>query len=232
MSMTKAREVEAGSVGQRKRKSLDITVNVILVLVVLFGILCSYTAFVAKRGDGVPSVLGYRFFAIQSQSMEPTFHKGDLIVDVGVKEYSELAVGDVITFWTVIDGERVLNTHRITSITDNQTYLYFTTRGDNNSVEDSMGVHQSEIVGVYQFAIPKLGGVIDFLQTGTGFLLVIVLPVLLFFIYNLVQFLKALFDYRMEKMRLQLQRELNADGKKGPEHDGPEENAPDENSGS
>jgi hypothetical protein len=32
----------------------------------------------------------------------------------------------VITFWTVINGERVLNTHRITEVTNNQTHYYFT----------------------------------------------------------------------------------------------------------
>ncbi len=190
------------------KRVLNIIVNVILVIVVLFGALCSYTAFTAKRGDGVPDIFGLRIFSIQSPSMEPEFYKGDLIIDTRVKDAAELKVGDVITFYTIIRGERVLNTHRITAIEDNGTYLYFTTRGDNNTMEDSMGVHQNEIVGKYRFAIPKLGGLIDFLQTGTGFLLVIVLPVFLFFIFNFVQFFRAFFEYRMHKMRLQLQSEM------------------------
>jgi hypothetical protein len=48
------------------------------------------------------------------------------------------------------------------------TYLYFTTKGDNNTIEDAIGVHQAEIVGKYLTKIPKMGTVIDFLQTGTA----------------------------------------------------------------
>ncbi len=190
------------------KKALNIVINVILVIVVIFGALCSYTAFTAKRGDGVPDIFGLRIFSIQSPSMEPEFYQGDLIIDTRVKDPTALEIGDVITFFTIIRGERVLNTHRITKIEDNGTYLYFTTQGDNNTMEDSMGVHQNEIVGKYIFAIPKLGSLIDFLQTGTGFLLVIVLPVFLFFIFNLVQFFRTFFEYRMHKMRLQLQSEM------------------------
>ncbi len=193
---------------KKVNKGLDTLVNILLVAVVIFGIICSYTAFVSARGDGVPDLFGFRFFAIQSQSMEPTIMKGDLIVDTALKSFDDLEKGDVITFWTIISGERVLNTHRIVDITDNGNYLYFTTRGDNNTIDDALGVHQGEIVGKYLFAIPKLGDIISFLQTSMGFLLVIVLPVFLFFIYNLVQFFKVLLDYRMEKMKLQLKQDI------------------------
>jgi hypothetical protein len=55
-----------------------------------------------------------------------------------------------------------------------------------------------------------VGTVIDFLQTGTGFLIVILVPVFLFFVYHVVQFFKTLFAYKAEKMRLQIQKELEA----------------------
>lgn len=191
----------------KKSNLPGIIVNAILILAIIFGIFCSFTAFISKSGNGIPSFLGVKPFAIQSDSMAPFFSKGDLIIDKTVKDPSELKVGDVITFWTVINGERVLNSHRITAISDKGTYLYFTTKGDNNALEDSIGVHQSEIVGKYVRNIPNMGAVIDYLQTGTGFLLVIVIPVFLFFIYHLVQFFKTLFAFQTEKMRLQLQKE-------------------------
>ncbi len=199
---------DKNSSGKSGNKGLRIATTVILIVAIAFGVLCSYTAFVSKRGDGVPDLFGLRVFSIQSDSMEDTFYEGDLIVDTKVKDPAELKVGDVITFFTVIQGERVLNTHRITEITDNGTYLYFTTQGDNSPDVDPLGVHENEIVGLYRFAIPKVGSVIDFLQTGTGFLVVIVLPVFLFFIYNLVQFFRVFFDYRMKKMRMQLRQEM------------------------
>ena len=198
-------EVKAASKG----KVGNTIVNVILILAILLGIFCSFTAFVSKSGSGVPSFFGIRPFSIQTESMEPFFNKGDLIIDVAVKDPKELEVGDVITFWTVIQGERVLNSHRIVQIDDYENYLSFVTKGDNNTIEDSLTVHQAEIVGKYVAHIPGVGTVIDFLQTGTGFLIVIVIPCALFFIYQLIVFFKSLFAYQAEKVRLQYQAEMN-----------------------
>ncbi len=180
-------------------------VNGLLILLILVGIFCSFTAFVTKSGSGVPSLFGVRPFSVQTGSMEPTFYAGDLIVDTTVKDYDSLKVGDVITFWTVIQGERALNTHRIIAIEDCGTYLSFTTQGDNNTMEDALTVHQSEIVGMYKFRIPRVGSFLDFLQTSKGFLIVIVIPCALFFIYELINFFKALFAFQAEKVRLQYQ---------------------------
>ncbi len=185
-------------------------VNVVLVVSILLGIFCSFTAYISQSGDGVPTFFGFRPFSIQSDSMEPFFSAGDLIITHKVTDYDDLEIGDVITFWTVINGERVLNSHRIIDIDYNETYNYYYTQGDNNTVADSLGVHQSEVVGKYITHIPNVGTFIDFLQTSTGFLIVIVVPVLIFFIYNLVSFFKALFAFQAEKVRIQVQAERDA----------------------
>lgn len=189
-----------------KRKVVDIVVNVVLVLAIAIGIMVSYTAYTAETGSNTASFFGVMPFSIQSDSMYPTFAQGDLVLST-VVDASELEVGDIITFWTVINGERVRNTHRITEIQDMGSYLYFNTKGDNNSIEDSLGVHQSEIIGKYVSHISGLGSAIDFLQTPTGFLVAIVVPVFLFFVYNLIAFFKALFAFQAEKMRIQIQAE-------------------------
>ena len=192
---------------KQNSKVSEVVVNVILVAAVIFAIFCSFTAYVTKSGSGVPSFLGYRPFAIQSDSMVPLFSAGDLIVDYKVEDPKELQIGDVITFWTIIEGQQVLNTHRIVEITDYENYLYFNTKGDANQIDDPVGVHQNDIVGKYLFHIPFLGTVIDFLQTGTGFFIVIVVPVFIFFVFQVVAFFKALFAYQGEKIRLQIEQE-------------------------
>ena len=48
---------------------------------------------------------------------------------------------------------------------------------------------------------------LDYLQTSTGFLIVIVLPVLLFFIFHLVQFFRVLFEYQNVKMLIKYEQE-------------------------
>ena len=58
--------------------------------------------------------------------------------------------------------------------------------GDNNNgIADTHVISDGDIVGKYVGRIPKLGNVMDFLSSSTGFLVVIVLPMLLFFIYQI-----------------------------------------------
>ena len=191
----------------KKKSAGSIIVTVVLVLCILLAILAGYSAFASKAGGGVPSIFGIRPFAVQSDSMAPTFFKGDLVVDKAVKDPSTLKEGDVITFWTIINGQRVLNTHRIIEITDCETYLYFDTKGDNNPIADSIGVHERDVVGIYLFKLSNVGTVLDFLQTTIGFGLCIVLPVAIFFIYEIISFFKTLMAYKAEKVRLEMEDE-------------------------
>jgi signal peptidase len=189
------------------KKTLNTVINVILVVAIILAAICTYISFVSTSGNGVPNILGLRLLSIQTDSMYPTLCSGDMIVDVAVKDPSELRPGDIITYWTVINGERVLNTHRIENIYSGGDYLIFETKGDKNTSVDPLTVHESNLVGEYWFRIPGLGKVFDYLQTSTGFLLVVLIPVFIFFIYHLVQFFRVLFEYQNVKNRLKYEQE-------------------------
>ena len=193
-----------------KRSVGSIIATVFLIVCILLAILAGYSAYTSKAGSGVPSIFGFRPFAVQSDSMAPTFYEGDLVVDKAVSDASALKEGDIITFWTVINGQKVLNTHRIISITDYGNYLYFDTKGDNNTIADTTGVHQNDIVGVYLFKLSNVGTVLDFLQTTMGFGLCIVLPVAIYFVYELISFFRTLMAYKTEKVRLELAQQAQA----------------------
>ena len=191
----------------KKSKALGTIVNVVLVIAILVAAFATYTSYVSTSGNGVPSFFGLRMFSIQTESMYPTLKPGDLIIDKSVKDPSTLKVGDIITYWTVINGERVLNTHRIEEIYDGGGYLIFETKGDNNGISDSLTVHESEVVGIYSSRIGGLGKVFDYLQTSTGFLIVVVVPVFLFFVFYLIQFFRVLFEYQNVKNRIKYEQE-------------------------
>ena len=189
------------------RKILNVVVNVVLIVAIVFAAICTYISFVSASGNGVPSIFGIEFFSIQTDSMANTLMPGDLAIGVEIKDKSTLRVKDIITYWTVINGERVLNTHRIDAIYDGGNFLIFGTKGDNNLSADPLTVHETEVVGKYVGKIPGVGKVFDYLQTPTGFLIVIVIPVFLFFLFHLVQFFRVLFEYQNVKNRIKYEQE-------------------------
>ena len=189
---------------------LNTVINVILVIAIILAAFCTYVSFVSGSGNGVPSLFGVEIFSVQTDSMYPTLKSGDLIICRELKDSAALRPGDIITYWTIINGERALNTHRIVNVYDGGGYLIFETKGDNNNLVDSLTVHESEVVGVYSSRVGGIGKVLDFLQTPTGFLIVVVIPVALFFLYQLVQFFKVLFEYQSVKNRLKFEEEQAA----------------------
>ena len=196
--------VEEESKGKR---ILNAVINGLLVVAIALAAICTYVSFVSTSGNGVPSILGIRIFSIQTESMYPTLLPGDLIFDTGVKDPGDLRNGDIITYWTVINGERVLNTHRIHEIYDGGGYLIFATKGDNNTAADALTVHESEVVGKYAGRVSGVGKVFDYLQTSTGFLIVVVIPVFIFFLFHVVQFFRVLFEYQNVKNRIKYEQE-------------------------
>ena len=206
-TQTGEEEVQVVPEISKGRKILNNVVNVVLVLAIALAAVTTYVSYVSSSGNGVPSLFGIRMFSIQTESMYPTLLPGDLIFDTKVKDASELQKGDIITYWTVINGERLLNTHRIYEIYEGGGYLIFGTKGDKNTVADPLTVHESEIVGKYVTRVGGVGKVFDYLQTSTGFLIIVVIPVFVFFLYYLVQFFKVLFEYQNVKNRIKYEQE-------------------------
>lgn len=212
---------EEGKDEKKSRKVLNTVINVILIVAIVVAVIATYVSFVSTSGNGVPNIFGLRLLSIQTDSMYPTIDPGDLVIATEVKDLSSLRPrivdkedpskviyeGDIITYWTVINGERVLNTHRIVNVYDGGGYLIFQTKGDNNTLEDPLTVHESEVVGQYKTKIPGVGKVFDYLQTSVGFLIVVVIPVFLFFLFHVVQFFRVLFEYQNVKNRIKYEQE-------------------------
>ena len=192
---------------EKERHVVNTVINIILVVAIILAAVCTYVSFVSTSGNGVPSILGVRALSIQTDSMYPTIKPGDLVLAKAIDDASELETGDIVTYWTVINGERVLNTHRITEIYDGGGYLIFGTKGDNSSFGDALTVHEAELVGKYWTRIGGIGKVFDFLQTSKGFFIVVVIPVFIFFIYHLIQFFRGLFEYQNVKNRIKYEQE-------------------------
>ena len=161
-----------------------IIISVLLWLVILVAALYAFTTMATKDNQNVANLFGYTPLVVESNSMSPTFKKDDLIF-VKKCDMSKLEEGDIICFHTIIDNEYALNTHRIQSIAESGEARSYTTVGDNNNgVVDQHIISDGDIVGKYVGHISGAGKLMNFLSSSTGFLLVIVLPMLVFFIYQ------------------------------------------------
>ena len=166
------------------KKTGTIVISVLLWLVILVAALYAFTTIATRDNQNVSSLLGYTPLVVKSDSMAPTFSAGDLIF-IKKCDTSTLKEGDIICFHTIIDNEYALNTHRIQSIAENGEARSYTTVGDNNNgVADQHIISDGDIVGKYVGHISGAGKLMNFLSSSTGFLLVIVLPMLIFFIYQ------------------------------------------------
>ena len=177
------------------KKVLRIVGNVLIWIFIVFAALVTVLAFAAQSSsDGIPSIFGRSVLTIQSDSMSPTFNAGDIIIGkkLAPEEIRDLKVDDVITFKADLDGDgqAELNTHRIVEVQGTADSPSFVTRGDNNIGNDSPVDFNYVVCKWTGTRIPGLGKVLDFLQTSTGFLVVIVIPLVIFFIYELIVFIR------------------------------------------
>lgn len=166
------------------KRAGTIVISVILWAIILLAALYAFTTMATKDDQNVASILGYTPLVVETNSMKPTFESGDLIF-IKKCDTSKLKEGDIITFHTIIDNQYALNTHRIQKIDEANGVRSYTTIGDNNNgVADQHVISDGDIVGKYIGHVSGLGKVMNFLSSSMGFLIVIVLPMLLFFIYQ------------------------------------------------
>ena len=185
------------------KKVVGIVINVILWLFVVFAALTTVVVFTGTSNNGVGNLIGYMPFSIQTQSMEPTIKAGDVVIGKEV-DFNTLKEGDIITYWTTVDEQKILNTHRITKVISNGkgSVPSFKTKGDNNQIEDEYTVAAADIVAKYNSKISGLGKAVDFLETQKGFFICIVLPLILFFLYQLYHFIKVIVTVKQENAGL------------------------------
>lgn len=187
----------------KANKILSVISNILIILVVVLALVVSITSITAKANGGVPDLFGHTAFSIQTDSMNPTIKSGDYIF--GEKcDPETLEVGDVITYFTVIENQKVINTHRIVAIVDQGGFKYFQTQGDNkvtNPEPDELLVDFDDVISKYNGTrIPVMGSVLDFLGTKLGFFLFIVLPVLLYTLYQIYKLIAVILHNQKAKL--------------------------------
>jgi signal peptidase I len=164
------------------KRAIKITSSIMLLCLAILAGAVIYFVFQSK-GDvqKAPDIFGYKPLTILSNSMQPTFNAGDIIL---INVDKEPEKGDVITYKHP-DGIYV--THRAINKEVKDGTTYFEAKGDNNNVDDKIQIPNSDVIGVQTFIIPKAGHLAKFVSGPIGFSILIGLPILLFLIIEMFE---------------------------------------------
>lgn len=206
----------------RKNKILKIlgfVVQMVLILILVGLVVLSF----ATRLPFL-SRMGLNFFAVTSGSMEPTIPVGSLIY-AGKYRLEDLKKGSIITFKVKNEEDKAVSivTHRIDAVLKKETIRKikddkggekekkivkydFVTKGDANNTVDARTVPLGNIIGLYQWHIPKIGYVTNFAQTGKGFLLLIILPAVILIVWELISLITYIKNYYKEKAEKEIEK--------------------------
>ena len=208
---------------------INTVINILIVLVLITSVLIAVMALTSKA-NGIATVFGYTFQPILTDSMKGgsdeypggNFEKGDLIIgkSTGFDSDADYQVGDIVTYLGEIsgyDGEQLI-CHRIVEKVkpdmDADAYVY-QTKGDNNDIADQSADDEylpaSSIGAVFYTddyqgkIIPKIGSFLSFIQTQTGFFLVVLLPMIIFFLYEMIRVVINAVNYKNDKAKEEME---------------------------
>ena len=135
--------------------------------------------------DKPPTVFGVAPMVVLSGSMsgsaEDHIEVGDLIFCTR-PDVEALREGDIVSFM----DDKIVVTHRIVKIEEQNGQKLFTTKGDANNTEDPP-ISSDQIIGKYAGRIPRLGDFAIFLQKPLGMAVFIGIPVCAFIIYAIIR---------------------------------------------
>lgn len=182
----------------KRKENVKIAKKVIEIIAIILIYNIILIAISSANQMNVINIFGYKSYIIKTNSMEPTIKINDVVITKKV-EKQDLKIGDVITF--LKKGEVI--THRITQIEDNSKY---TTKGDNNNIEDTFKIDYQDIEGKHILTIPYLGAIVRALDNKIVFL-IITLIILIFMFITIINQEKR--ENRREKKKIEDRKRKN-----------------------
>lgn len=182
----------------KRKENVKIAKKIIEIIAIILIYNIILIALSSANKISVVNILGYKSYIIKTNSMEPTISINDVVITKKVKK-EKIKKGDVITF--LQDGEVI--THRITQIEDNGNY---TTKGDNNNIEDTFKITYENIEGKHILTIPYLGKIVQALDNKIVFLIITLIILIFMFITILNQEKR---ENRREKKKIEDKKREN-----------------------
>ena len=218
---------------EKTKKIINTVITVVFAIFMVLILIFVIVQLQMKKSveNGLPNAFGVSFVRVESDSMASQyakdlneknntneygkgFDKGDIIVVKALKNVAAvkaygLKVGDIITYRGVIEKEGQIMatfiTHRIIEIDEANEIIY--TQGDKQlslgDADQAPGsISYQDIAGIYKSGI-RFKGLADFMDSKWVFFVFIIVPLLLFLIFEVFSFIGALKNYRKEQKQLE-----------------------------
>lgn len=158
-------------------KSIKKIITSIICILLIFIIITSLIIMFRKamNPDKVPSLFGYKVMVVLTGSMSPKIKPGDLVISKSIS-LNSVNIGTIITYMT---KDKLLITHRVVEIQDENGVEMYKTKGDANPVADVDLVSQDQLQGMYFTKIPYVGWISSFAKTRTGIIVLISIFILI-----------------------------------------------------
>ena len=158
---------------------------VILIPILIVNCTLLIKSFVNK--EEIPDFGGTVPLIVLTDSMYPDIKSGDMIICKTV-DAKDVEVGDVISFYDPAGNGTTVVTHMVIEKIEENGKLSFKTKGINNNTEDRLPVPADKVIAEYTgFRIPGAGSMAMFMQSTTGLIICIAVPVILFVGYDLLR---------------------------------------------
>ncbi len=172
--------------GDNMKKKLSIIWSIIQVIIIIFVVLV--TVFVlCKNKYGYTEIANYNFSYISNEDTKylKNTKKSDLLL---VKKDNSIKQGDNIYYYDIYKNKYTIRQANIIKIDETSYYI-----------SESSSIEKDKIIGKEYKTVPKLGGILSFLETKLGFILCIIFPLIIIFIYQIYKFISTIKEEKQQE---------------------------------
>lgn len=155
---------------------VEVLIIIYVVLVTMF-VLCKNKYGYTQFGD-------YSFANIDliaEKNVKDT-KKGDLLV---VKNSNDIHKGDLIYYYAVLNDKYIVRSAVVTDVKEDDYSALYTVSLSNTTIN----VASSRVLGKYSTVYNNLGSILSVFESRVGFILLVLLPIMVVFIYQVYEFI-------------------------------------------
>ena len=178
----------------KKKSLIFLTIIEIIIVIMVIGV----SLLIVSRNKYGFTQFGDKTFITVDKKVKKNIKNtkiGDLVV---VKSDNKFKKKDTIYYYHIIDEKYAVSSGKIKEI---RNHVYF--------FEDGDGVEDDKAIGKESITISHVGHIIMFLETKTGFVVCVLIPIIVVFIIELLRFLFSFKSKKKIKSRKKTKKNKN-----------------------